>query len=192
MGSDTALDMASKPLRNHNESINYMNIFKKAAGGLVIVALLAIVLIPRSSFASNYIVSPSFVGTSTMSTSTANQVCASLPDAVAAQQSFCSYSAASSSIGIADQSILISVRSSSSAHITWNTSTPTTTALWYNMSALNTNSMSGVQYVNLNEGYTTSHSIDLSGIDLTQVHLFQVGGVVQGSTSQITSGQQLI
>ncbi len=169
-----------------------MNIFKKVTGGLVLVALLGLVLIPRASFASNYVVAPSFVGTSTMSTATANQICASLPDAVASQQGFCLYSASASTVGIADQSILISVRSSSSAHITWNTQTPTTTSLWYNTNTTNTDTMSGVKYVNLNEGYTTSHSIDLSGIDLMQVHLFQVGGSVQNSSTQITSGQQLI
>lgn len=169
-----------------------MNIFKKAAGGMVVVALLTVILIPRVSFASNYIVAPSFVGTPTMSTSTANQICASLPDAVASQQGFCFYSAAASTVGIADQSILISVRSSSSAHITWNTQTPTTTALWYNSNPTNTDTMSGIKYVNLNEGYTTVHSIDLTGIDLVQVHLFQVGGMIQNSTTQVTSGQQLI
>ena len=159
---------------------------------LVTIGVFVALVIPRASFAADYVVSPSFAGNATLSVALANQVCLSLPDAVASQQPFCVFSSAPSTVTIADHDILISVTSGTSAHITWNTATPSTSQLWYSSDPLTASQSNSVQYVNNADGYTTTHSIDISGIDLKYPHLFEVGGIVQGTSLQITSYQQKI
>ena len=167
-----------------------MKTLKKIFAMGVAVAMLAVIILPRMSFAENYVVSPSFVGNSSFTTAMATQVCASLPDAVAAQQSFCSYSTHPTTVSIADNAILIKVTSSTSAIITWNTPVMTTSSLTYMDNPMNTNLIS--QYTNTADGSSYTHTVVLTGIDLTQQHLFQVSGIVQGTSSQISSRNQVI
>jgi small-conductance mechanosensitive channel len=156
------------------------------------LAVMGALIIPGLSFAQDYVVSPSYVGTSSLSVAQANQICTSLSDAVASQTSFCAYSYNASVpapvFSIADNAILITVTSSSSATITWTTSVPTTTSLWLN----NTPSYSNASVVSTNaaDGYTMYHTITLTGLDLTAQHSFEVGGTAQGSSQMIMSAWQ--
>ncbi len=97
-------------------------------------------------------------------------------------------SSAENYVSIPDNTIMISVLSSNTARITWYTSMPTTSSLWY--SAIPGNSAMPVQYLNSTEGYANSHSVIISGIDLVQRHTFRVGGTTQDGMSTITSGDQ--
>ena len=117
---------------------------------------------------------------------TANQICMSLPNTVASQTSFCVWSG--SAPRVADNEILIAVTSPTSVVITWNTSIPTTTTLLYSSDPLNPGAT--IQYINAGQGYTTAHEITISNINLVARHLFMVGGSVQGSSAQISSGEQ--
>ena len=150
------------------------------------MTILGICVLPRSSFAADYVVSPSFVANSSMSIATANQICMSLPNTVASQTSFCVWSG--SAPRVADNEILIAVTSPTSVVITWNTSIPTTTTLLYSSDPLNPGAT--IQYINAGQGYTTAHEITISNINLVARHLFMVGGSVQGSSAQISSGEQ--
>ncbi len=159
------------------------------AGALALAV--GFMIAPALSFA-NYTVSPSFNGTPTMSISSANQICGSLPDGIAAQQSFCAPGAmpAMGTVSIADHDILISATSSTSVHITWTTTTPTTTSLWYSDSIAA--QAPAVQYTNTAEGYSYTHSIDITNINLMPQHLFRVGGNTQTGNNSVTSYLQLL
>ena len=171
--------------------------FKKLLGAFAAIgtsiAVVAAFVIPSLSFAADYVVSPTYIGTSTLSTYQANQICGSLSDSMAAQTSFCTYNTANgvvppSVVGIADSAIMIDVTSSTSATITWTTSVPTTSSIWYSSDPTNT-SLPAVM-TNTNDGYTMYHTVYLTGIDLVAQHLFQVGGTAQGNSQVIMSNWQ--
>jgi len=166
--------------------IKRMNTLKKFTALGILVTILGICVFPHSS--ADYGVSPSFTANSTMSVAQANQICMSLPDSVASQESFCSWSSVANVPGIADNAILITVTSPTTVTITWNTVVPTTTTFSYISDPLNPNI--ATQYSNTSDGYTTFHTIMLSGLDLTARHLFIVSGSVQGSGAQISSAEQ--
>ena len=166
-----------------------MNIIKKLLAVGALVAVMGVIVLPRLSAAQDYAVSPSYVGTSSMSVATANQICMSLPDTIASQTSFCTWSAAAAP-NIADNAIRITVTTPTTAVITWTTSIPTTSTLWYasdpSIPTITT------QYMNAGDGYTMSHTITITGINLTPRHLFMVGGTVQTTGLQVSSGEQAL
>ena len=165
-----------------------MNIIKKVAATAVILAVLGIFVLPRMSFAQDYAVSPSFAGNGDMTVAMANQICTSLPDNLAAQQSFCAWSGVLvPPISIPDNNILIKTTSPTSVVITWSTSVPTTSTLWYadNPSYPNTST----EFTNTADGYTTLHTVNLTNLDLTARHLFMVGGSETLMTGQSTAVQ---
>lgn len=156
-------------------------------------------LAPASALADGYVVSPSYAGTPTLSVSDANQVCLSLPGGVAAQMSFCAPALGGPSgmistnlaYTIPNHDIMGSVLSPTSLVVTWTTPVPTTTELWYSDDANNV--LSPVFHQNIVQGYTTSHSIVLTGTDLRGRHLIRVGGTRQGSSvADVASTWQLM
>ncbi len=143
------------------------------------IALVALLLVPHA-FAQNYVVSPSYVATSSLSSQQANTVCASLPNATASQIPFCAWGGIGSPVNtnvpvtISQDAVLISVTSATSAVITWYTAQPTTTALWYSDDPNNQNA--AVMSTNGTTGLSNTHSMTVSGINLMYRHIFKVGG----------------
>jgi hypothetical protein len=165
-------------------------LFKKFMTILAGLTAVAMIVAPQFSFAQNYVVSPTYVPTSTLSTAMANQICASLPDSIAAQTYFCVYSPVASTQSIADSDILITNTSQMGATITWHTSIPTTSMVWYSDDYFNVGNMT--LYSNSSDGYTMYHTVRIDGINMSSRHLFRVGGLMQSSSTQILSGEQVL
>ena len=144
----------------------------------VLAGLAAIFAFPVLSFASNYTVSPQVLGYTVVSVQQAAVICQSLPDSVAAQMTFCSYSYGGGySAAPTMSNIYVSGINLNSATISWTTDQPTLTMFWYANPATPTLL---VGYANPSQGYTTSHSITVNGINTDSGYGYIVGGVTAG------------
>ncbi|MDB4983994.1 MAG: hypothetical protein JWM20_173 [Patescibacteria group bacterium] len=146
-----------------------------------IAGLAALFAFPALSLASNYTVSPQVSGFTLLSVTQAAVVCQSLPDAIAAQMSFCRYNTGGTVITTGSpviSNIMVTNLTSTGAMISWTTDQPTTTLLWYTANPTTPNVLSG--YANPSQGYSTNHNITLSGINTGAGHTFSVGGNSSG------------
>lgn len=153
-----------------------MNTFiKKLAlipAGIVLIALAAVPAI--SSADSNYRLSSTISGFTFVNAATASTICRMLPDAVAATVPFCVWVGGQAGSTATVSNITVTNKTANGAMVSWTTSVPTTTMLWYAANPNTPTILTG--YADPNQGYTTNHWINLSNINTALGYNFMVGG----------------